>query len=132
MNEKNTKPPLILVVDDEWMNRELMEAALQTIGYRVVMANSGPVALQLAAEHSPDLALVDVRLRYIDDGYEVCRQLKETFPHTKVIMITALETPDSRAKAQAAGADDFITRSLDIPQFLAYIDNMIHKDTAAS
>lgn len=120
-----THTPLILVVDDEWMNRELMEAALATIGYRTLLASSGEIAVRLASEHQPDLALVDLRIRMPDDGLEVCRQLLEACPTLRVVIISALELPDSRERALAAGAADFITRSLDIPSFLAYITRAV-------
>lgn len=122
-------PPstLIMIVDDEWMNREMMEAALQSAGYCVISASSKNAALQLAAERHPDLALVDVRLRTWDDGYELCRALK-TNPATaltRVVMITALDSDEARQKAFEAGANDFIARSMDIPRFLNYIERLL-------
>lgn len=118
---------LIMIVDDEWMNREMMEAALQSAGYYVISASSKDTALQLAAERHPDLALVDVRLRTWDDGYELCRALKAnpaTAP-TCVVMITALDSDEARQKAFEAGATDFIARSMDIPRFLNYIERIL-------
>ena len=132
-NNLSSTPPapppstLIMIVDDEWMNREMMEAALQSAGYWVICASSKDTALQLAMERHPDLALVDVRLRTWDDGYELCRALKAnpaTAP-TRVVMITALDSDEARQKAFEAGANDFIARSMDIPRFLNYIERFL-------
>lgn len=118
---------LIMIVDDEWMNREMMEAALQTVGYYVISASSKDTAMQLALERHPDLALVDVRLRTWDDGYELCRALKANpaTSQTRVVMITALDSDDARQKAFEAGATDFIARSMDISRFLDYIERLL-------
>ncbi len=68
--------PYILIVDDEWMNRELLEAYLKMGGYRVGQANNGEKALEMVADQPPALVMLDVRLPGIS-GFEVCRRLKE-------------------------------------------------------
>jgi CheY-like chemotaxis protein len=119
--------PTILVVDDEWMNRELMEALFQSVGYGVLLAHNGEKGLQLALEHQPDLVLVDVRLRYETEGYDLCRQLKSNpqTAHLKVAMLTAMESQQDRRAAVEAGADDFISRMLDTPVLLDRISTLL-------
>lgn len=121
--------PTILVVDDEWMNRELMEALFQSVGYRVLLANNGEKGLQLALEYQPDLVLVDVRLRYETEGYDLCRQLKSNpqTKHLKVAMLTAMESEQDRRAAIEAGADEFISRMLDTPVLLERIEALLVK-----
>jgi CheY-like chemotaxis protein len=115
VTERNTqKPPLIMVVDDEWMNREMLQAYLEGAGYEVVLVASGPKALELAAARPPDLVLLDVRMTGMN-GYEVCARLKatEATRYTPVLMVTGLVGDDDKRQALNAGADDFIPKPLD-------------------
>ena len=111
MNPAEKKTPSILVVDDDWMNREVLEAYLNTAGYQVITAHSGDRALELAYGCPPDLVLLDVRMPGMD-GYEVCRRLKGDVrtQFTPVVMVTALESDEDKLPAVEAGADDFITK----------------------
>ncbi|MBN2305940.1 MAG: response regulator [Anaerolineae bacterium] len=101
----------ILVVDDDWMNREVMEANLTMAGYRVSLAHDGEEALEIAASDPPDLALLDVKMPGMD-GYEVCRRLKADActQSAPVVMITAYVSDQDRQTAIDAGADDFINK----------------------
>jgi DNA-binding response OmpR family regulator len=104
--------PLILVVDDDWLNRELLEGLLTLNGYRIALAPDGPRALELAASQPPDLALIDVRMPDMD-GFAVCRELKKTAGEVRVIMLSGLRgSDDERQQARDCGADDFISRDL--------------------
>lgn len=107
-------PPLVLIVDDEWLNRELMEGILLLQDYRVIQAHSGEQALRLAIEQHPDLVLLDVRMPRMD-GFEVSRRLKSD-PATDqipIIMLSGLEAnEEERLRALDAGADDLINRSI--------------------
>lgn len=116
-------PALILVVDDDPINRELMEALLMIEGYTPLMAHNIERGWQLAVAHQPDLALVDVRLQHETDGYDLCRRLKTTpeTAHMKVAMLTGMEGASDRLMAQTAGADDFISRTGDTQLLLERI-----------
>jgi two-component system cell cycle response regulator len=104
----------ILIVDDDWMNREVLQAHLESVGYRVLTANSGPVALELAAANEVDLVLLDVRMPGMD-GYEVCIHLRnnERTAAVPVLLITALEDEATKTRGLEVGVDDFITKPLD-------------------
>ncbi len=110
-NHAEQTHPLVMVVDDDWMNREVLEAYLVDAGCEVVLAHSGEVALQMTQETIPDLVLLDINLPGMT-GYEVCARLKsdERTQFTPVVMVTALETDDDKIKAIQAGADDFLTK----------------------
>jgi CheY-like chemotaxis protein len=124
-SEQPAAPPVtILVVDDDWINRELMEAVLQTVGYRVLLANDTASALILARAEQPALILIDVRLSYATEGYDLCRQLKAE-PSTsasKMMMLTAMESPDDRRRAVEAGADGYLSRMLEMSEILRRIE----------
>lgn len=101
----------ILVVDDDWMNREVIEAYLQTAGHRVVTANSGHKAMEIATNEIPALVVLDINMPGMS-GLEVCSRLKRD-PHTQytpVMVVTALEADADKLKAIEAGADDFISK----------------------
>jgi len=105
------RPPRILVADDDWLNRDLLEAYLTTSGADVVTAPDGQAALDQARAGPLDLALVDVQMPRMD-GLALCRALK-TSPQTRfvpVIIVTALDSEDEKLKALDVGADDFITK----------------------
>ncbi|PJF26650.1 MAG: hypothetical protein CUN53_07035 [Phototrophicales bacterium] len=102
---------VVMIVDDDVMNRELMQAVLTKSGYRVAEASSGAQALSAIAAAPPDVVLLDVRMGDMS-GYEVCAQLKGN-PATSaipVIIFTAFENATERANAMNAGADAFISR----------------------
>lgn len=120
------KAPLLLVVDDDWMNLEVMEAYFQLANYRVRLANSGQEALRLAFEQPPDLILIDVRMQDMN-GYEVCESLKRDSrtQQISVIIMTALATDTDHQRALDAGADDFIQKSFTSPHLLARVASLL-------
>src|SRR5690606_16285855 len=105
------RTPLIMVVDDDWMNREVIEAHLLGAGYDVAVAHSGEQALDVALQRTPDLVLLDVRMQGLS-GYDVCQRLKalDAMRSVPVVMVTALESDEDKLKAINAGADDVIIK----------------------
>jgi two-component system cell cycle response regulator len=108
-------PILALVVDDNFYNVKLLEARLQAERYEVITAFDGQDALAKLETCKPDIVLLDIMMPYLD-GYEVCRWIRRT-PHTAhlpVIMVTALDKPSDREMSLASGADDFLTKPVDV------------------
>lgn len=117
---------VVMVVDDDIMNRELMQTVLSKSGYRVVEASSGAQALNAIAAAPPDVVLLDVRMGDMS-GYEVCTQLKRN-PATSaipVIIFTAFENETERTNAMDAGADAFISRMQGWQAILAKIAELL-------
>jgi CheY-like chemotaxis protein len=127
VNPSAAQPPTLLIVDDEWMNRELLQTLLEGAGYQVIQAHAVPPALELARSLKPALAIIDVRLPHHEEGYALCQALKsaDDTAHIRVIMITALEAAAEAHKAQAAGADAFVTRGMGVGVILAAVEQLL-------
>jgi DNA-binding response OmpR family regulator len=116
----------ILIVDDEWMNREILQAHLENAGYTVLTANNGAKALEVVAAQSVDLVMLDVRMPGMS-GYEVCVRLKsdEATRVIPVLLMTGLDGDDSKQEAVRAGVDDFLMKPFDTLTMLARIRSLI-------
>ena len=113
---------LILVVDDNPIGRETMDELLFGQGYDLSFAADGPQALQMAAELTPDLILLDVMMPGMD-GFEVCRRLRTDplLAEVPVVMVTALDDQASRLDGINSGADDFITKPINRAELRARV-----------
>lgn len=110
----------ILIVDDENSARAALEFLLRREGYEVRDASDGEHALAECAAFRPDLILLDILMPGID-GLEVCRRIKAT-PETRltpVVLITGLSDTEDRIQGINAGADDFLSKPIDINELLA-------------
>src|SRR5277367_2471975 len=113
-------PEKILIVDDESAPRAALEMLLRREGYEVRDAGNGEAALAECAEFRPDLILLDILMPGID-GFEVCRRIKAT-PETRltpVVLITGLFETEDRIRGINAGADDFLSKPIDLNELLA-------------
>lgn len=104
-----TDQGLVLVVDDNEMNRDLLSRRLQRQGYTVVMAEHGQQALEVLRTDSFDLVLLDVMMPGMN-GYQVLEHLKADawLRHIPVIMISALDDLDSVVRCIEMGAEDYL------------------------
>lgn len=102
----------ILVCEDQDSIRRMIEALVQARGHQVTAVASGAKALDVAVTAPPDLVLLDLMLPGQYDGFEVCRRLRSD-PKTSsipVVIISALDDDESRAKATQAGANAYYTK----------------------
>lgn len=122
---ESTDKATVLVVDDTPDNLSLMSGLLKG-DYRVKVANNGERALEIAADHPPDLILLDVMMPGMD-GLEVCRHLKNN-PQTEkipVIFVTAQNEECGEELGLNLGAVDYISKPFSIPITMARIRNHI-------
>ena len=120
---------LILIVEDNEKNRKLLRDVLQFKGYRTLEAVSGEDGVTLAAEHKPDLILMDYQLPGID-GIEAFRRIRDASgtAHIPIVAITASAMPEEARKIKEAGFDDFQTKPINVKEFLqAVVDLLFRK-----
>jgi PAS domain S-box-containing protein len=112
----------ILIVDDDATNVAVLEGILEVAGYQLMIANNGCEALDIIAQHPPDLILLDVMMPEMD-GFAVCRHVKDTpaWQHIPIIIITALDEAEDYARALDCGADDFMTKPFTFVVLLARV-----------
>lgn len=111
--------PRILLVDDEIAIQRALSPLLRTHGYEVETASAGSAAIRLAAEHHPDLIVLDLGLPDLD-GTEVCRRIRET-SKVPIIVLSARTGEADKVRALDLGADDFVTKPFGPEELLARI-----------
>jgi two-component system, cell cycle response regulator len=116
------RPPTILVADDEPINRSLIKRRLEREGYRVVTAENGREAVELAKETLPDLVILDVMMPEMD-GLEACRLIKEdvTTHDLPVIFLSARDETEMKVSGLTLGANDYISKPFKAEELLARV-----------
>ncbi|HET6488263.1 MAG TPA: sigma 54-interacting transcriptional regulator [Syntrophales bacterium] len=103
---------VILIVDDEPLQRDILKTILSDEGYETYTAASGEEALKLAKTYEPDVVLTDLKMGKMD-GIEALEKLKGLKQPPTVIIMTAFGTIDSAVDAMKKGAFDYLTKPLD-------------------
>jgi len=116
----------ILLVEDNDMNRNMLERRLVRQGYDVVTAINGLDAIVRAKKGGTDLILMDLSLPVLD-GLEATGRLKSNIKtsHIPIIMLTAHALNSDREKSLAIGCDDFDTKPIDFTRLLKKIDALL-------
>ena len=101
----------ILIVDDEEDILTLLEYNLEKAGFKVISADDGPEAIELAKKEKPALIILDIMLPSME-GTEVCKAIKrdDATSHIPIIMLTAKGEEVDRIVGLELGADDYITK----------------------
>ena len=110
--------PLVLIVDDDARNLKLARDVLLAAGFRTLVAGNGTEAVALAAEHLPDVILMDLRLPDMD-GTEAARILADG-PRTAAIPVVALSAvafEGDTAWLARAGFAGFLEKPIDVESF---------------
>ncbi len=108
----------ILIVDDSVFDRRLISTALKKTGFtKIVTADDGADAVQKTHDFRPDLVLLDLNMPNLD-GFGYCEMVRndETLPRMPILVQTALKNRQSWLHALSCGADDFLTKPLDMAE----------------
>ncbi len=124
-NQQNIK---ILVIDDDWLNQELMEGIFSTVGYTILQETTGQNGLKIAISEYPNVIILDVRLPKIS-GFEICATLKKhpQTTHIPIIMISGHKTSEDELQARQVGADAFLERLITTDELLNQVNRLLHK-----
>jgi CheY-like chemotaxis protein len=116
----------ILVVEDQDSIRRMIEALVQARGYQVTAVSSGAKAIDVAMTDPPDIVLLDLNLPGQYDGFDVCQRLRSdpATRHVPVVIISAMDDDESRARATAAGATAYYTKPFSPIALLKEIDRL--------
>jgi len=119
----------ILIVDDQVPNVEILEAFLEMQGYEYVYSTTDSRQVSEIVENfKPDLLLLDLMMPHVS-GFEVMTQLKQEGTLTRylpVLVLTADATTETKQKALAGGASDFLTKPFDLVEVGLRIKNLLY------
>src|SRR5690242_13575141 len=115
----NAESSSILIVDDEELNSEGLARRLQRHGYAVTVAESGREAIDMLGQHRFDLVLLDIMMPGMN-GLDVLKFLRrvDSLLDLPIIMVTAKGESEDIVQALELGANDYVTKPLDLPVVL--------------
>jgi DNA-binding response OmpR family regulator len=115
----------ILLVDDEPNILLSLEFLFKKEGYQVLIARDGEEAMTLIRDQIPELIILDIMMPKVD-GYEVCSFVKENYPKTKVIFLSAKSKEKDLQKGLALGADKYLTKPFSTKEIVAEVKKLIN------
>jgi two-component system cell cycle response regulator DivK len=118
----------ILYVEDNDDNIYVVKNRLGRAGFTILIARDGEQGVAMASAEQPDLILMDLRLPLLD-GWEATKRIKADAAtrHIPVLALSAHAMTGDRAKALAAGCDDYETKPVDFVRLRAKIDALLRK-----
>ena len=122
----SVRPAKVLIADDNPQILELLEAYLEPLAVRVVLASDGQAAVAAVERERPDLILLDIMMPK-RSGFEVCRSLKEDprYRDIPIIMVTALNELGDIERARESGADDYLSKPVNKAQLLERVQSLL-------
>jgi two-component system KDP operon response regulator KdpE len=117
MTQATAIKPNALVIDDELQIRRLLRVCLEANGYRVIEAATGQEGITQAAQHPPDVVLLDLGLPDMD-GVTVLKRLRE-WSRVPVVVLSVRDREDDKVAALDNGADDYVTKPFGTAELLA-------------
>jgi len=117
---------LILLVEDNESNVILLSEYLESLNYRIMLANNGEEAINITNIHRPDLILMDIQMPRID-GLEAIKQIRlnPNLSNVPIIAITALAMTGDRERCLAAGANEYISKPIKLKQLRITIEQFL-------
>ena len=121
----------VLVADDEESARQTLGQILREDGYEVTLAADGNEALSLVARESPDILLTDLKMPRLD-GHELLARVRQGFPDVAVVIMTAHGTIRSAVTALREGAEDYLTKPIDVEELEHLLEGIMKRRRLAA
>jgi response regulator RpfG family c-di-GMP phosphodiesterase len=118
--------PRCIIADDEPRLRQVLARLMRADGFECLEAGTGVEALELLARTPVPLLLTDLRMPRMD-GVELLRHVRDRFPDTAVVMITAVADVDSAVQALTLGATDYLTKPFHLEEVRARVAQALEK-----
>ncbi len=116
----------ILIVEDEDAIRLGLVDLLEIEGYEIDVAVDGEEAMEKVRHFQPNLVILDLMLPKAS-GYDVCRFIRKSFPHTFIMMLTAKNEEINKIQGLEIGADDYVTKPFSVFELMARIKSMLRR-----
>lgn len=118
--------PVVMLVDDYEDTREMTRRMLELNGCRVVEAANGQEAIEFAQRDGPDLVLMDLNMPVLD-GFTATLRLREDerTRNVPVVAVTAYDTAESRAAANAVGCCEYVVKPLDLDHLASLLERLL-------
>jgi two-component system, OmpR family, copper resistance phosphate regulon response regulator CusR len=116
----------VLIVEDEQRLAEVLKKQLEDSGLSAEIAYDGYVGKQLVEKNRYDLIILDINLPLIN-GYDLCKEIRQTNSKIPIIMLTAFSTPDNKIAGFDAGADDYVVKPYDFREILARVNVFLRR-----
>lgn len=118
----------ILLIEDEARVADFIRRGLAAEGWSIDHAASGEDGLELAAQSTYDVILLDLMLPGVQ-GQDVCRKLRARKSKTPIMMLTALDGPEEKVEGLKMGADDYLPKPFDFDELVARVEALHRRAT---
>jgi DNA-binding response OmpR family regulator len=120
----------ILIVEDDKKTASLIALYLEREGFKTVVAYDGAQALELAQRHKPIFVILDLMLPVVD-GWEVCRQLRQS-SDVPILILSAREEEVDRVSGLTLGADDYVIKPFSPRELVARVKAILRRGRLAT
>ena len=124
-----SRPPVILVVDDDPEIRDSMARELRANGYTVVLAGDGIEGVRTFESHAPDLVMTDLSMPR-SDGFELISALRAA-SRTPIVVLSVRGNDADKIRALDLGADDFVTKPFSVAELRARVRAQLRRSAGA-
>jgi len=121
----------LLLIEDDLMLANGLSKALRNEGFVVLHAKTGELGISLCDDFTPDIVVLDLGLPDID-GTEVLRQLRLSYRHLPILILTARESLTDKVNALDSGADDYLLKPFEIDELMARVRVLVRRLGTAS
>lgn len=116
----------VMIVEDDLPLQRMMCAFLGMNGYQTIPVANGEKAMEAIERVLPDLVIADVMMPAMD-GWELTRELRSAYPLLPIMLVTALDTIEDKRAGFTSGADDYLTKPVDLDELLLHVKALLRR-----